>query len=80
MVPFVLAALFFGTAQAASRQEQSAACRGDAIKLCTFAIPNEDKITACMKKKVDQLSPRCRAMFEPAAKKKHRQSRAKTPS
>ena len=78
--PFVLAAFCLSTAQAASRQEQSAACRGDAIRLCTLAIPNEDKITACMKKKVDQLSPRCRAMFEPAGKKKPRQSKARAPS
>ncbi|WP_375271989.1 hypothetical protein [Gluconacetobacter dulcium] len=77
---FAIPALFVSTAHAASREEQSAACRGDAIKLCTFAIPNEDKITACMKKKIDQLSPRCRAMFEPAGKKKPRQSKAKSPS
>jgi len=48
--------------------------------LSIFAIPNEDKITACMKKKVDQLSPRCLAMFEPAGKKKPRQSKVKAPS
>ena len=75
-----VAVLCLGSAHAATRKEQSAACRGDAIKLCTFAIPNEDKITACMKKKIDQLSPRCRAMFEPAGKKKPRQSKAKSPS
>ncbi|MBB2205519.1 hypothetical protein HLH27_10880 [Gluconacetobacter takamatsuzukensis] len=61
-----LALLSLGAAHAATREEQSAACRGDAIKLCTFAIPNEDKVTACMKKKIDQLSPRCRAMFHPS--------------
>ncbi|GAA4501645.1 hypothetical protein [Gluconacetobacter tumulicola] len=79
-VLFALAVLCVSTAHAASREEQSAACRGDAIKLCTFAIPDEDKVTACMKKKVDQLSPRCRAMFEPAGKKKPRHGRAKSPS
>lgn len=52
----------------ATREEQMAACRGDAVRLCTFAIPNEAKITACMKKKIDKLSPRCRAMFSPEAK------------
>lgn len=80
LAPCMLAVFFVGAAHAASREEQSAACRGDAIRLCTFAIPNEDKITACMKKKIDQLSPRCRAMFEPAAKKKPRQRKAKAPS
>lgn len=48
---------------APTREEQSAACRGDAIKLCAFAIPNESKVQACMEKKIDKLSPRCRAMF-----------------
>ncbi|AOX21061.1 hypothetical protein [Kozakia baliensis] len=68
-----LAALIMaGGSHAATREEQSAACRGDAIRLCTFAIPNEAKITECMKKKIDQLSPRCRAMFKPAnAKQGH---------
>ncbi|GBQ31541.1 hypothetical protein AA13594_2103 [Gluconacetobacter azotocaptans DSM 13594] len=48
---------------APTREDQSAACRGDAIKLCAFAIPNERKVQACMEKKIDKLSPRCRAMF-----------------
>lgn len=58
------------SAGAATRDEQTAACKGDAIKLCTFAIPNEAKITACMQKKIDRLSPRCRAMFEQQEKPK----------
>lgn len=61
----VLSLAVFHPASAASRDAQKAACQGDAIRLCTFAIPNETKITACMKKKLDQLSPKCRAMFEP---------------
>ncbi|EHH68849.1 hypothetical protein [Gluconobacter morbifer] len=52
-------------ASAATREEQKDACQGDALRLCTLAIPNEAKITACMKKKIDKLSPRCRAMFKP---------------
>ncbi|GEB39136.1 hypothetical protein GLI01_31710 [Gluconacetobacter liquefaciens] len=58
----------WGGASAATRNEQTAACKGDALKLCAFAIPNEARITACMKKKIDRLSPRCRAMFETPAK------------
>ncbi|WP_246495227.1 hypothetical protein [Ameyamaea chiangmaiensis] len=60
------AAFASGAAHAATRAEQTAACRGDAIRLCTFAIPNVAKITACMEQKIDRLSPRCRAMFKPA--------------
>lgn len=40
-------------APAATRKEQTQACKGDALRLCTLAIPNEAKITACMKKKMD---------------------------
>ncbi|WGS53491.1 hypothetical protein LFL96_20740 [Paraburkholderia sp. D15] len=51
-------------ASAASRDEQTKACRGDAMHFCAADIPNEDKITACMKQHVDELSPACRAMFK----------------
>lgn len=51
-------------ASAASRDEQSKACRRDALHFCAVHIPHEDKITACMKKHIDELSPACRAMFE----------------
>ncbi|CAI9119786.1 hypothetical protein [Brytella acorum] len=67
-------ALTLHGASAATKDEQAAACRGDAIRLCTFAIPNEAKITECMKKKIDQLSPRCRAMFTPQKKTKSKKS------
>jgi len=52
------------TSNAASRDEQTKACRGDAMHFCAADIPNEDKITACMKQHVDELSPACRAMFK----------------
>lgn len=53
------------------RKKQTAACKGDALKLCALAIPNEKKITSCMERKKDKLSPQCRAFFDkPAGKKK----------
>ena len=51
-------------ANAASRDEQTKACKGDAIKLCSAEIPDKDKIAACMKQHVDELSPGCKAMFD----------------
>lgn len=72
-----MAGLALGSAHAATRDEQKQACQGDAIRLCTFAIPNEAKITACMKKKLDQLTPKCRAMFDPPAKKASTTSKPK---
>jgi hypothetical protein len=62
----VLTCLTFLTAtttSAATRDEQTQACSGDAMRLCSAEIPNEDKITACMKQHISQLSPGCKAMF-----------------
>jgi hypothetical protein len=65
---YLLAASLFAlgatSASAASRDEQSKACRGDAMHFCAADIPNENKITACMKQHIDELSPACRAMFK----------------
>ncbi|MCC8396642.1 hypothetical protein LJ656_29045 [Paraburkholderia sp. MMS20-SJTR3] len=57
-----------GSAAAASRDEQAHACRGDAMHFCAAEIPNEEKITACMKQHIDELSPACRAMFKTGKK------------
>ncbi|WP_092006529.1 hypothetical protein [Paraburkholderia lycopersici] len=46
-----------------SRDEQEHACRGDAFHFCASEIPNKTKITACMKRHYDELSPPCKAMF-----------------
>ena len=43
--------------------EQRAACMGDAIMLCSSAIPDKDRIAACLASKMSRLSPRCRAQF-----------------
>lgn len=51
-------------ANAASEDEQAKACRGDAMHFCAADIPNREKITACMKQHLDELSPPCRAMFK----------------
>ncbi len=51
-------------ASAATFAEQSRACRGDALRLCRASMPNHAKITACMERKLSQLSPNCRVMFQ----------------
>jgi hypothetical protein len=52
------------SSNAASHDDQAKACRGDAMHFCAADIPHEDKITACMKQHIDELSPACRAMFK----------------
>jgi hypothetical protein len=48
--------------------EQRAACMGDALMLCSDAIPNRARIASCLGSKLPQLSPRCRAQFQAAAR------------
>ncbi|HEY1998400.1 MAG TPA: hypothetical protein VGH41_14985 [Paraburkholderia sp.] len=59
-----LALAAVSAAHAASRDDEEKACRGDALHFCSAEIPDTDKITACMKQHVNQLSPGCRAMFK----------------
>ena len=51
-------------ARAATQDDQAKDCRGDAMHFCAADIPNREKITACMKQHLDELSPPCRAMFK----------------
>ena len=44
-------------------QEQEQACTPDAFRLCSAAIPDVGRVTACMVAKKSQLSPACRAHF-----------------
>ncbi|RYB03890.1 hypothetical protein [Lichenibacterium ramalinae] len=46
------------------RQKAEQACYDDVNKLCGDAIPDEDKIKACMKVNRAQLSPKCRSVFD----------------
>jgi len=57
---------FFPTTASAFKPtaEQRAACMGDALSLCSSAIPNTDRIVACLSAKKSRLSPGCRAQFD----------------
>jgi hypothetical protein len=68
----LLGILLSSTAFAATRDEQTEACKGDAIRYCASDIPNEQKITACMKAHLQQLSPGCKAMFKQPATSQHK--------
>ena len=60
--------------------EEQQACTGDAFRLCMGAIPDVDRVTACMVAKKSQLSPGCAVYFRrgpatKAASSKPRKSR-----
>lgn len=52
--------------------EQRAACEDEARWLCSNYIPDAEAIKGCMLRNLDQLSPRCRAMFGHAPKRQTR--------
>jgi len=52
--------------------EERSACMGDAFKLCLSDIPAVSKIEACLEKNERQLTPACRAEFQPNKKTKLR--------
>ncbi len=53
--------------------EQRAACEDEARWLCSNYIPDAEAIKGCMLRNLDQLTPRCRAMFghRPKRQTKH---------
>ena len=53
------------TAGQAYTDEQQQACTGDAFRLCSSAIPDVDRVTACMIARKAELSPGCRVFFRP---------------
>jgi hypothetical protein len=53
---------FAGSASAATPEEQ-AACQDDAFKFCNDAVPDEEKVKACLIQNRSKLTPACRAML-----------------
>jgi hypothetical protein len=52
--------------------EQRAACTPDVLRLCGSAIPNVDRIVACLKQQRPNLSKSCQAvMNSPIARTYH---------
>jgi hypothetical protein len=51
------------TAQAATKQEQ-AACRSDAMKLCSEHVGKPAEMNACLRANKDSLSEACREVVE----------------
>ncbi len=50
------------------RQRAEQACYDDANRLCADAIPDEEKIKACMAVHRLKLSPKCREVFDAGAR------------
>ena len=66
-----------GSLKAAGTAEQQQACFEDAIEFCGREIPDVQRITACMVRNIDKLSPRCRAQFGETSAGLRRDDRAR---
>jgi|APAra7269097403_1048558.scaffolds.fasta_scaffold43972_1 hypothetical protein len=60
-------------------EEQRMACTPDVWRLCGAEIPDVERIKACLRANVPQLSPPCRAVFETASTDESRR-RARRPA
>ena len=67
MVATALSVLMWPAASRAYTPEEQQACSGDAMRICGAEIPDVDRITACMIRNKDQLSPGCRVYFRDPA-------------
>jgi hypothetical protein len=44
--------------------EERQACEADAFKLCGNAIPDQERVKACLISNMSKLTPACRRMFQ----------------
>lgn len=51
------------TSEPTLQDRQQAACYNDVQRLCQDAVPDVDKVTACMKAKRSQVSAKCAKMY-----------------
>jgi hypothetical protein len=58
----VLVAFLPGTALAQSQDEQQA-CMNDAFTVCSNAIPDRDRVAACLAQNINRISAPCRAVM-----------------
>ena len=65
----IMPALAAVPAHAQGTPEQRAACQGDAMKLCSKDIPDVAKVETCLRSKMTEISPACRAEFAKVDKK-----------
>ncbi|ACB94253.1 hypothetical protein [Beijerinckia indica] len=59
-------------AEEAYTDEEQEACQADAMRLCSDAVPDVDRVTACMKQHISSLSPPCAKMFDSERPRPHR--------
>ena len=63
---FVLAGIAFAAPAPGQSytDEERQACESDAFKLCGQAIPDQERVKACLIANMSKLTPACRRMFQ----------------
>lgn len=66
-IGFVLAVIAYAAPASAPAlaytEEERMACQDDAFRLCGHAIPDQERVKACLIANMSKLSPACRRMF-----------------
>ena len=66
-----LALVFFALVPAvasAETQDEQNACMGDAFSVCGHAIPDRDRVAACLAQNMNRISVGCRTLMQRHAK------------
>jgi hypothetical protein len=62
-----LALMFFTlvpVAASAETQDEQSACIGDAFNICGHAIPDRDRVAACLAQNISRISAPCRTVMQ----------------
>ena len=66
-VQIALAVAFFALAPfsaLAQSQDEQNACMNDAFSVCGHAIPDRERVGACLAQNIDRISPACRTVMQ----------------
>jgi hypothetical protein len=67
LIVFALALGFlmpFPPAKAESTPAERAACQQDAFRLCTYAMPDRDRVRSCLRQNMPRLNSLCRGALQ----------------
>lgn len=55
--------VFIPAGASAETQDEQNACMNDAFSVCGEAIPDRDRVAACLAKNIKRISPACRMVM-----------------
>ena len=58
------ALLLLPVSASAQSQDDQTACMNDAFNVCGHAIPDRDRVAACLAQNINRISPACRTVMQ----------------